>query len=383
MSNLTTPELATELNIFEHNIFTPYACFSNDAIRREKTRPDMRQEFSIDADRILHSLAYTRYIDKTQVFYLLDNDHITHRVLHVQFVSKIARTIGKLLGLNCDLIEAIALGHDLGHPPFGHDGERILSEICEKYYIGPFRHNIQSVRALDILEKGGKGCNLTLQVLDGIFCHDGELHTDYLEPDKDKKTFGDLYNQINAKKLDPSKDYKPMTLEGCVVRIVDTISYIGRDIEDAILLGILKREDIPSECSEVLGNTNGRIIYNLVDDLVYNSLGNPFICFSEKVGNALKILKAFNRKHIYLNPKIKHQKYQISIMYKLLFDRYLDDIEHRNTSSEIFTKFLNDMSSEEYIYQPQVMVCDFIAGMTDDYFLKMSRKHFIPEIRIL
>ena len=173
----------------------PGAC---QAIRRryeERIAEGHRQNFAVDADRILHSRAYTRYIDKTQVFYLISHEHISHRVLHVQLLSKIARTIGKFLRLNEDLLEAIALGHDIGHPPFGHDGERILSDLCEAHGIGPFLHSIQGVRFLDRLEKQGRGLNLSLQVLDGILCHDGETHLERLSPQRDK-TFAALEEEI-------------------------------------------------------------------------------------------------------------------------------------------------------------------------------------------
>ncbi len=173
----------------ETKILSPIATFSAEGVRRfhdELLEEGYRQPFSIDVDRILHSRAYTRYIDKTQVFYLIHHDHITHRVLHVQLVSKIARTIGRYLGLNEDLIEAVALGHDIGHTPFGHDGERFLSELCSSSGIGYFLHNVQSVQFLDRVERKGKGWNLCLQTLDGILCHDGEIHNQALKPDRKK-----------------------------------------------------------------------------------------------------------------------------------------------------------------------------------------------------
>src|SRR6056297_82810 len=156
--------------------------------RRKEARlaTDYRQNFAVDVDRILHSLAYTRYIDKTQVFYLIENDHVTHRMLHVQLVSKVARTIGRFLGLNEDLVEAIAIGHDIGHPPFGHDGERCLSRLCREAGIGEFHHNVQSVHFLERVERKGDGWNLCLQTLDGILCHDGEVHDPWIQPRRDK-----------------------------------------------------------------------------------------------------------------------------------------------------------------------------------------------------
>ena len=256
-------KLNAELNRREREKLSPAATFSDQGRRRRPAvdaQAGYRQAFSLDADRILHSRAYTRYIDKTQVFYLIANDHITHRVLHVQLVSKIARSIGRFLGLNEDLIEAIALGHDIGHTPFGHDGERFLSEICHRRGIGYFCHNVQSVEFLDRVERNGLGWNLCLQTLDGILSHDGEVHDEGIEP-KRGKTFDSLRLEMAAKIADPSVRLFPMTLEGCVVRMADTISYIGRDIEDAIRLGMIQRSELPRQSVKQLGDTNGTIVF--------------------------------------------------------------------------------------------------------------------------
>jgi len=362
---------------------SPYACLSRNAIRKneeEKVRMGHRQSFSLDTDRILHSLAYSRYIDKTQVFYLIRNDHITHRVLHVQLVSKIARTIGRLLRLNEDLIEAIALGHDIGHAPFGHDGERFLSELSLDYGLGHFLHNIQGVRFLQKIERKGKGWNLTLQVLDGILCHDGELHRQALYPENNKD-FKALEQEIREKQENPQKDLSPMTLEGCVVRMADTISYVGRDIEDAIRLRVISRSDIPQDCRRVLGDTNGTIVYTLVEDLVSNSLDKPFVCFGKQVGDALRKLKAFNQEKIYVSEKIKKQTPKIKLMFRLLFQKYIHDLESGNESSDIHREFLEGMS-EAYKAEtpPAEIVRDFIAGMTDEYFLAQCQKHLFPQM---
>ena len=363
---------------------SPWACLSCDAERKHDEKEingGHRQNFSVDTDRILHSLAYSRYIDKTQVFYLIKNDHITHRVLHVQLVSKIARTIGRLLRLNEDLIEAMALGHDIGHTPFGHDGEKFLSVLCENHHIGKFLHNIQSVRFLQEIERKGRGWNLTLQVLDGIFCHNGELHLQALEPQK-KKTFKTLNDEIKRKQEDLSLDIWPMTLEGCVVRMADTISYIGRDIEDAIRLGLIERRDIPEDCKRILGETNGTIVYTLVEDIVAFSLEKPFVSFSPEVGNALRKLKEFNQEHIYKNSRVKDQAFKIKLMFELLFEKYLQEFGTGNKSSDIFKGFLDGMSLEYRVKTPAAgIVRDFIAGMTDDYFLNQCKINLIPQIR--
>ncbi|MBW2285855.1 MAG: HD domain-containing protein [Deltaproteobacteria bacterium] len=375
--------LKTLLDQSEENRLSRWACLSRQAVR-EKREPDIdrghRQNFSIDTDRILHSLAYSRYIDKTQVFYLVKNDHITHRVLHVQLVSKIARTIGRLLRLNEDLIEAIALGHDIGHSPFGHDGERFLSTLCVAHGIGRCVHNIQGVRFLQVIERKGRGWNLTLQVLDGILSHDGELHSRALEPGKDK-TFETLAKEMEQKEQDPSLNLWPMTLEGCVVRMADTISYIGRDIEDAIRLGLIDRGEVPRECRQVLGDTNGTIVYTLVEDLVANSLDKPYVNFSVETGEALRQLKIFNQQRIYQNDRVKAQTGKIKLMFELLFHEYVADLEAGNETSDIFREYLDGMSGEYRDAMPPAGVArDFIVGMTDEYFLNQCQKKLIPQV---
>ena len=377
-------KIKDELDRSEGERLSPWACLSHHALRREEEdniTKGHRQNFSLDTDRILHSLAYSRYIDKTQVFYLIKNDHITHRVLHVQLVSKISRTIGRLLRLNEDLIEAISLGHDIGHTPFGHDGEKFLSKLSLEYGLGNFLHNLQSVRFLEKIERKGKGWNLSLQVLDGILCHDGEIHSQALHPDSEKD-FVKFEKQIRDKEKDPSLAIFPMTMEGCVVRMSDTISYIGRDIEDAIRLGFIKRSDIPETCRKILGETNGTIVYTLVEDLVANSMEKPYLCFSEKVGEALGVLKEFNQKNIYASELPWKQTQKIELMFELLFKQYLMDLEKRNEKSDVYGEYLKGMSSEYRNSTSVAMVVrDFIAGMTDEYFLAQCKKHLIPQIR--
>ena len=370
----------------EDESLSPLATRNAQGVRRvpdERHDSSYRQAFSIDVDRILHSLAYARYIDKTQVFYLVRNDHITHRVLHVQLVSKIARTIGRFLGLNEDLIEGIALGHDIGHTPFGHDGERFLSEICQKNGIDPFHHNLQSVQFLEKVERKGKGWNLCLQTLDGILCHDGEMHSERLLP-TNGTTFAELDKKIDAKRADTQTVLTPMTLEGCLVRMADTVSYVGRDIEDAIRLGLIRRSELPRNATDVLGNTNGTIVYNLVTDIILNSYQNPFIAFSPEASEALILLKAFNLEHIYLNPKIKQHTNRIKELFELLFDKYLSDIRNRCRSSVIFRQFLKDMMPD-YIqqHQPAEIVRDFISGMTDQYFLDQCPENLRPRVEAI
>ncbi len=371
--------LLEKLNIDESQRLCNDATTSREGTRRSKEdRVGYRQEFALDADRILHSRAYARYIDKTQVFSLVSNDHITHRVLHVQLVARIARTIGRYLLLNEDLIEAIALGHDIGHAPFGHDGEKFLSDLCVEHGLLPFQHNIQSVRFLEKLERKGRGWNLTLQVLDGILCHDGEIHSQSLYPEP-IKSFEELDKKITEKAALPHHGLLPATMEGCVVRLADTIAYIGKDIEDAIILNLIKREQLPDRCVDILGNTNGTIVYNLVTDLIENSLhpntAPKTIGFSKQVSETLKELKSFNYEKIYLAPETKAQTPLIAQCYKKLFSYYLNCLSRSPNNLPEEVDLMNDLApaySESYSAEEKVK--DFIAGMTDDYFLKQAKK---------
>lgn len=380
--NSTPRSIKNVLDQREAGTLSPQATLSKNGTRRireELLEAGYRQTYAVDVDRILHSLAYTRYIDKTQVFYLIQNDHITHRVLHVQLVSKIARTIGRYLGLNEDLIEAIALGHDIGHAPFGHDGEKFLSKLCLLSGIGHFQHNVQSIQFLDKVERKGQGWNLCLQTLDGILSHDGEVHNEILKPYRNK-TFKDLEQEVSQKKIDPETPIIPMTLEGCVVRMADTISYIGRDLEDAIRLKLIERADMPEVCVKRLGNTNGTIVFNLVTDVISSSYEKEYVAFTPEVSEALKQLKAFNMEHIYSNPKIKTHLCTIQKLFEILFERYLMDIEKENHDSVIFSGFLENMS-ETYVddHCKEEIVRDFISGMTDQYFLRQCPENLIPE----
>jgi dGTPase len=365
----------------EEQNLSPFATPNSRAVRRraeELLTEGYRQAFSVDVDRILHSRAYTRYIDKTQVFYLIRNDHITHRVLHVQLVSKIGRSIGRFLGLNEDLIEAIALGHDIGHTPFGHDGERFLSELCREHGIGSFHHNVQSVHFLDCVERKGRGWNLSLQTLDGILCHDGEVHTRELAPRRNK-TFSDLQAEMAAKVSRIGTELIPMTLEGCVVRMVDTVAYIGRDIEDAIRLGLIERSDLRASSAAVLGDTNGTIVFRLATDIIRASHGNDFVAFSPEISEALRQLKQFNLDRIYLNPRMKPHSALLQDLFKRLFNRFLEDLETQRFDSVIFQGFLNGMS-DDYLgrHGSAEVVRDFIAGMTDRYFLDLCPEEMRP-----
>ena len=349
--------------------YSKYATKSSAAMRFTLEKDDIRTPFFHDIDRIIHALSYTRYSDKTQVYSFTDNDHISKRMIHVQLVSKVARTIGRALGLNTDLIEAIALGHDIGHTPLGHTGEALLDEISRRELNESFAHNIQSVRHYMEIENFGLGLNLTVQVLDGIMCHNGELlYNEYVPIPKTKEEFYAQY-QDSYTNIEASKKNHPMTLEGCVVRISDIIGYIGRDIEDAISLGKLKREDIPQEITSVLGNNNKDIINNIIMDIVKNSLNKPYIKMSPEVYTALLSLKKFNYKNIYSKSLSKEKiEYYRQGMNKI-YNKYLNDLTIGNQDSIIYTLFLNHQDLK-YLKNNsnKRIVIDFIAGMTDDLF---------------
>ena len=359
---------AKENMLLRENILSEYACKSEQGILLKEDKEDIRPIFFRDIDRIIHSLGYTRYIDKTQVFSFTKNDHITHRVLHVQLVSKIARTIGRSLNLNEDLIEAIALGHDIGHTPFGHKGEKYLNDICIKEGIGYFCHNAQSVRVLKNLEN----LNISVQTLDGILAHNGEILINKYRYNKEKKQEDfekDLYNTLYEEGY--SKKIVPMTLEAAVVRLSDVIAYIGRDIEDSIKIGIIKREELPVNATKILGDNNSKIVDTLIKDIIINSFDKPYLTFSDKLFNSLMELKEWNYKNIYASKEAnKHQDIVERLFYELYYC-YLNKIEK--------IKFGKDEISEseknlfEFVQQNDKdvkrAVIDYIAGQTDQYFL--------------
>ena len=362
-------EIAKNLN--RDNELNDVACKNADAIRLKPEVESIRPAFFHDADRIIYSLSYTRYIDKTQVFINSGNDNISKRMTHVQMVSKIARTIGRALKLNEDLIEAAALGHDLGHVPFGHTGERILNDLSLIHGEGYFNHNIQSVRELMVVENNGKGLNLNLQVLDAIMCHNGENEfVTYKPVKKDWNIFLQEYNDSYKFKENNSK-LVPMTLEGCVVRISDIIAYLGRDIEDAIRLGRLNIKDIPQNIIDNLGTTNSEIINTFVNDVIENSFGKDYISMSQNKFDLLKQLKAFNNKNIYQLSNTPEQLVEYKLMFEIVFNYCLDALNNKNKEASIYKVFLNNMD-ESYLANTskERMVIDFIAGMTDEYLIK-------------
>lgn len=369
-----TEEIRKKMLVHENEL-GQYASKDEESIRIKQEEKDIRPEYYRDIDRIIWSKSYFRYMDKTQVFTIKDNDHISRRMSHVQMVAKIARTIGRALSLNEDLIEAIGLGHDLGHVPFGHLGETFLNELSLKHNEGIFMHNVQSVRNLMYLEKNGEGLNLTIQTLDGILCHNGELILDKYYPiNKTKEQFIKDYENCYKSK-ENILSLRPMTLEGCVVRISDVISYIGKDIEDAIEMGILKQEELPESIMNILGNNNGDIINTLVLDIIKNSMNKPYITMSEKITKALNDLQKFNYENIYYKVLTKEQRENYKKMFETVFENNLKYLEENNKETNIYKIYLNNMTEEYKNNTTDARkIIDYISGMTDDYFIKEYMK---------
>ena len=369
-------EKAKQNMILKEKDLSPYACKSEMGVWLKEDTEDIRPIFYRDIDRIIHSSGYTRLIDKTQVYSFIQNDHITRRVLHVQLVSKIARTIGRSLRLNEDLIEAISLGHDIGHTPFGHKGESLLDAICKKEGIGHFCHNAQSVRILQDIE----GLNISMQTLDGILAHNGEiLKNKYVHNlGKTIEEFNqDIYNTFHEE--DYSKKIIPITMEGSVVRLSDVIAYIGRDIEDAITLGIIERSDIPEIPRKVIGDRNSKIVDTLIKDVIVNSLDKPYLTFSKEVFEALIELKNWNYEKIYNSEKANANYDTIEKLFTRLYYFYLEKLSEVDVKEELKKNTITGSERVLYNFVSKMMeipgqdikrvVIDYIAGQTDKFFL--------------
>ena len=356
-----------------------YRCNEENAERRDNShdKPNLwRPAFVRDTEKILHLPFYNRYADKTQVFSFYNNDDITRRGLHVQLVSRIARNIGAVLGLNLDLIEAISLGHDIGHTPFGHAGERFLSELLQGETGRYFNHNVHSVRVLDKLFAR----NISLQTLDGVLCHNGEFEQQEYKPALDK-TFEIFDNQVEQcyQQGQPFNDtLVPSTLEACVVRICDMIAYLGKDRQDARTAKLLPADY--GFTTEKIGTENAAIINNLTVDILENSYGKDYILLSEKAYLDLKMAKKENYAAIYQNPQI-NQQYDCVIgpMFKELYYHLLGDVRAGNENSVIYKHHIDTIAKQLKYYRdtqylnedPNMIVVDFIASMTDDYFIAL------------
>ena len=355
-----------------------YACKSKDAVREYVQDEDIRLEFARDVDKIIHSSCYTRYMSKTQVFVEPINDHISTRMTHVQYVSKAARTIARALELNEDLCEAIALGHDVGHTPYGHFGESILNKISKTYNSGKcFAHNLNSVRVFKITEKKGESTNLTLQVLDGIMCHNGEFIQEKYIPNRNK-TFETLYKEYNECLNDEEKIKRlvPMTLEGCVVRISDIIGYIGKDIDDANRLGIFNKETLPENVKKYLGTENTQIMNSIILDIIKNSYNKGYISMSKEVYEAVKTLKKFNYENIYYQAIKEEDRLRYTKTIETLYGVYSRALDLEDKENDIYKEYLNQMS-EDYIKNnsDSQKIIDYISGMTDNYLQRQYEKY--------
>lgn len=374
-------------NCLKQNIFTQYrqlaeqheeralhpkASLSKNHSRSNAEIDDQRLPYKRDVDRIIHSKAYARYGDKTQVAYLIENDHITHRALHVQLVSSFSRGIAEILRLNLDLVEAIGLGHDVGHPPFGHEGEGYLSKLSEEYGNGPFTHPLQSCRLFTYIEP----LNLGLAVYDGFLCHDGGTAGTKSVP-RFGKSWEDHFQDKKQKLINPEMNIWPATLEGCLVKLCDTISYIGKDIEDAISLGILTRDRVPKT---ILGTSNREILGVLARDIIEMSYGQDYIAISEPVFEAMRTLRSFNFQHIYHHPKLKVESKKIERSYRILFEMLLEDLNSNQRESYIWKDFLQN-KNDKYLTQtgPVQMVVDYISGMTDSFFIRTLEALIVPK----
>ena len=325
-----------KMELLERTYLSPFAMLSENSRGRDREEPqcDIRPVFQRDRDRILHSKAFRRLMHKTQVFLAPRGDHYRTRLTHTLEVSQNARTIANALRLNEELTEAIALGHDLGHTPFGHAGEHMLNAICGD----GFRHNEQSVRIVEKLEKDGEGLNLTWEVRDGILNHQTHL--------------------------------MPSTLEGKIVRLSDKIAYINHDIDDAIRAKVLSEDDIPKEYREILGDTTRKRLDTLIHNIVMNSLGKDDICMSEEVGNAMQGLRKFMFANVYRNPAAKGEEKRAEDVLSRLFSYYKEHID------KLPVQYLDMMEEGE---TAERVICDYIAGMTARYAIAKFEEYFIPK----
>ena len=314
-----------------------YASLSQNSLGRERPVEDcpLRTPYARDRDRILHCKSFRRLMHKTQVFLAPEGDHYRTRLTHTLEVAQIARSIARALNLNEDLTEAIALGHDLGHTPFGHAGERTLNSLCPM----GFAHYKQSIRVVEFLEKDGQGLNLTWEVRDGILNH---------------RTSGN-----------------PSTLEGKAVRLSDKIAYINHDIDDGIRAGILKESDIPSEYTDVLGNSTKERLNTMISDIIMNSIGKNDLVMSEPVRKAMTELRKFMFESLYLNPTAKSEEAKAD---KLITELYRYYVANTDKLPDTYKRFIT-----EFDERPEQVVCDYIAGMSDQYSISKFQEIFVPK----
>lgn len=318
----------------EEQFLSPYACRSKDTRgrARSETPCNMRTEFQRDRDRIIYSKAFLRLKNKTQVFFSPEGDHFRTRMTHTIDVSQIARSIARSLALNEDLAEAIALGHDLGHTPFGHAGERVLDSLAP----GGFSHNVQSLRVVDVLEKEGRGLNLTFEVRDGILNHKKSGH--------------------------------PATLEGRAVSVADRIAYVNHDIEDAIRAGLLREDELPEEDVAVLGATSRDRINTMISSIYENSAGENRVVMGEKEAAALEHLRSFMFEKVYITPLSRREEERAKRMLSAMYDYF---IGHRDK----LPRFYRGLAEQ---FSPEQAVCDYLSSMTDKFAVAVFNNLFVP-----
>ena len=362
---------------------------SNSLGRKKSIKTDnYRTEFQRDVNRIIYCQPFRRLRHKTQVFFLAHNDHICTRLEHSLYVASVSRVIARHLNLNEDLVEAIGLGHDLGHTPFGHHGENVLKKLSKQHNLPPFKHEIHSLRVVDKLAELDRGhvsgLNLMYEVRDGIISHCGEdFKSSFIKPS----------NKI--KKLEEITQLKdvgmPTTMEGAIVRLTDKIAYAGRDLEDGLLASLIKESDIPKDIVACLGKNNGEIVGTLTKDLIdYSILHKDVIGFSEEIFNMLNKLLDFNYKNIYLSPKVEKDKPQATNALTDLFEHLLEDMikskrfqdmtifPENSTVYKIFKEFIKNVGYNSQDTNAQIVI-DFISGFTDNFVISCLEDIFVPK----
>jgi dGTPase len=384
--------MKTEFDIIEilrcaEEKLSPFAKKSAQSLGRKfpLKRDPFRLEFSRDETRILHSPPFRRLKHKTQVFLSPNNDHICTRMEHVLHVSSIANVIGRCLNLNIDLVNAIAKAHDLGHPPFGHAGERALDGLLKEEGVSEgFKHEVHGLRVVDKLTNYGEGLNLTYEVRDGIITHCGESFDRQLIPDRKRDL--QLLEQIQERNVIPS------TLEGCLVRMVDRIAYLGRDLEDGMKAGIIKKSDIPADITHELGAENGKIIGRFVNDIIANSIDKDSIVMSEEVLALMKMLKDFNYSRIYNHPEVegktKKSDHIIRLLYRELHDILMKTQRGKNLmivhglvkEAPVLDVFFHFIKNTNYNNDTPLwrIAVDYLAGMTDLFAERTYIQLFVP-----
>jgi len=376
-----------QLLLLAEKHLSPHACRTENSFGRRfaLSHDPFRLEFARDETRILHSSAFRRLKHKTQVFLSPNNDHICTRMEHVLHVSSIATVIGRCLGLNTDLINAIAKGHDLGHPPFGHAGEKTIDNlVCQSGSAKGFKHEMHGLRVVDTLTGPEKGLNLTYEVRDGIVTHCGESFEQAVKPDRSRRGTP-LERVIDRTEL-------PCTLEGALVRVVDRIAYLGRDLEDGMKAGLVHRSDIPTEVTSVLGFNNGQIIGTFVADVIEQSYQQDTIALSDTVFSAMQVLKEFNYRRIYRHEVVVDLSEKTDMMLRMLWDKHQvvfeksargTDIDYQHTVQKkapvlaVFFQFIRDMHYSETTADWQILA-DYISGMTDIFAKRCYEELFIP-----